>query len=62
MWDELKVFVAVVAVAVCFIGGFLYLKMVFKAPPSNVVPTLYVEHEDDPGWDCNTMGNKVCGL
>lgn len=18
-------------------------------------------HEEDPGWDCHTMGNKVCG-
>jgi hypothetical protein len=18
-------------------------------------------HEDDPGWDCHTMGNRVCG-
>lgn len=18
--------------------------------------------EDDPGWDCRTMGNKICGI
>lgn len=24
-------------------------------------PAHSVIHEDDPGWDCATMGNKICG-
>ena len=20
-----------------------------------------IVHEDDPGWDCTTMGNRICG-
>jgi hypothetical protein len=62
MWHELKILAVVVVAVVLFMGGFLYLKMVCKAPPSNVVPSLYIEYEDDPAWDCRTMGNKVCGL
>ena len=23
-------------------------------------PIVHIE-EDDPGWDCNTMGNRLCG-
>ena len=62
MWHELKILAAVVVAVVLFMGGFLYLKMVFEGPPKDVVPELYVEYEDDPNWDCHTMGNKVCGL
>lgn len=31
-------------------------------PPVRSVPTPQVSvQEDDPGWDCKTMGNGVCG-
>lgn len=32
-------------------------------PEPEPAPALTPEpiHEDDPGWDCHTMGNKVCG-
>lgn len=59
---ELKLFSVVVAVVVMFMASFFYVKVVLKGPPKDVVPFLYVENEDDPGWDCRTMGNKVCGL
>ena len=29
--------------------------------PEPVTPTQPVLQEDDPGWDCATMGNKTCG-
>jgi hypothetical protein len=28
--------------------------------PRTTSPTATVQ-EDDPGWDCNTMGNRICG-
>jgi hypothetical protein len=62
VWHELKILAAVVAAVVIFMGGFLYIKMVFQLPPENVDVELLVEYEDDPNWDCHTMGNKVCGL
>lgn len=27
--------------------------------PRSAAPAL---QEDDPGWDCRTMGNRVCGV
>ena len=33
MWHELKLLAAVVVAVVLFMGGFLYLKIVFKSPP-----------------------------
>jgi hypothetical protein len=62
MWHELKILAVVVAVVLCFMGLFFYVKMAFQLPPENVEVELYVEYEDDPNWDCHTMGNKVCGL
>ena len=62
MWHELKLLAAVVVAVVLFMGGFLYLKMVFQLPPENIEVELLVEYEDDPKLDCHTMGNKVCGL
>lgn len=58
MWHELKLLAVVVAVVVCFIGGFFYVKIVFKSPPSNLVPQIF---EDNCVWNCRTMGNGVCG-
>jgi hypothetical protein len=60
MWHELKLLAVVVAVVVCFMGGFLFLKAALKSPPQHIRIELLVE--DDPDWDCHTMGNKVCGL
>lgn len=31
------------------------------AEPAPVQATQQIE-EDDPGWDCRTMGNRVCGV
>lgn len=59
---EVKLFVIVVVVVVIFMSMFFGMKMLFKGPPVGVAPGLYVEYEDDPNWDCHTMGNKVCGL
>lgn len=42
---------------------YLWLVPVFtNSPPADVPIVQLVENEDDPGWDCRTMGNKVCGL
>jgi hypothetical protein len=27
---------------------------------ANVAPVAHVVTEDDPAWDCATMGNRVC--
>lgn len=62
MWHELKILAAVVVAVVLFMGGFFYVKIVFQSPPENVDVELLVEYEDNPKWDCRTMGNKVCGL
>ena len=62
MWDELKILAAVVAAVLIFMGGFFYIKIVFQSPPENIDVELLVEYEADPNWDCETMGNKVCGL
>lgn len=58
MWHELKLLAVVVAVVVCFMGGFLFLKAVLKSPPERIRVELLFE--DDPAWDCQTMGNGVC--
>lgn len=29
-------------------------------PLPSPTPIVHIE-EDDPGWDCNTMGNRLCG-
>lgn len=29
-------------------------------PPARYQPRI-VHAEDDPGWDCRTMGNRICG-
>lgn len=29
--------------------------------PKPVMPDGYSIQEDDPRWDCRTMGNKICG-
>lgn len=31
------------------------------APQQTITGTPTPIEEDDPGWDCKTMGNKVCG-
>jgi len=34
-------------------------KSVFTTPVFDNTPSMV--QEDDPGWDCATMGNRVCG-
>lgn len=31
------------------------------ATPTPVTQVQQQVHEDEPGWDCETMGNKTCG-
>jgi hypothetical protein len=31
------------------------------APPRPAVTTVHTPEEDQPGWDCATMGNRTCG-
>lgn len=30
-------------------GGYTHVRVIHKI------------QEDDPGWDCHTMGNRICG-
>ena len=30
--------------------------------PKPKMPSGYVVQEDEVGWDCRTMGNKICGI
>lgn len=31
------------------------------APLPGIAPGSFTVQEDDPGWDCRTMGNRMCG-
>lgn len=31
-----------------------------KDPRVTLIPPKVIQ-EDDPGWDCHTMGNRICG-
>ena len=40
----------------------LFIIAVFAMPATSTTPKVVeVIEEDDPRWDCATMGNKVCG-
>lgn len=42
--------------------GFQFLQMIDNEPPRVQLPHSQTQlQEDDPGWDCRTMGNRVCG-
>lgn len=58
---ELKLFVVILFVASLFLGFFLFVDWFYEGPPDEK-PSLLIENEDDPNWDCEIMGNGVCGL
>lgn len=43
----------------------VWVSVTAATAPGPELPTLHVEwvhpQEDQPGWDCHTMGNRVCG-
>ncbi len=55
---ELRRFLIIWLIVIFFMGFFLFVvKPVFDFRTDSLV---HIE-EDDPAWDCRTMGNGVCG-
>lgn len=55
---ELRRFLIVCLVVILFMGFFLF---VLKPLGSVSTDSKVTIEEDDPRWDCRTMGNGVCG-
>ena len=55
---EFRRFMIVWLVVILFIGFFLF---VVKPLASVNTDSRVTIEEDDPRWDCRTMGNGVCG-
>lgn len=56
--------VITVGLWVLIVWGFMF--MLSTSEPTSVQPTVQPAtvvqiQEDDPGWDCHTMGNLICG-
>ena len=49
----------IVSILVCVFAAYLFTSYQAPADTSDSTPT--VRYETDPGWDCHTMGNKICG-
>lgn len=47
-----------------FVGGFLTAQALDTNEATVSQPTHATQQirEDDPRWDCRTMGNRICGL
>lgn len=56
---ELRRFLIIWLIVILFMGFFLIL---LKPLVGVKTDSLVHIEEDDPRWDCRTMGNKVCGL
>lgn len=46
--------------------GFQFWQDINREPPRVQLPhsqqvQIHQPNEDEPGWDCRTMGNKICG-
>jgi len=61
VWDVSGVVMLLVVVAVALMGWLHVGHKASAVRPVAQVQSVHVE-EDEPGWDCHTMGNKVCGL
>ena len=55
---ELRKFLVVWLIVILFMGFFLFVVKPFGGVSMDSQVTI---EEDDPRWDCQTMGNKVCG-
>ena len=55
---ELRRFLVVWLVVILFMGFFLFVLKPFVSVSTDSQVTI---EEDDPRWDCRTMGNGVCG-
>jgi hypothetical protein len=55
---ELRRFLVVWLIVILFMGFFLFVVKPFTDFSMNSQVTV---EEDDPRWDCRTMGNGVCG-
>lgn len=56
---ELRRFLVVGLIVILFMGFFLFVVKPFTDFSTD--PHVTVE-EDNPDWDCKTMGNRVCEL
>lgn len=56
---EFRRFMIMWLVVILFIGFFLFVLKPLAGVSTDSQITI---EEDDPRWDCRTMGNKVCGL
>lgn len=45
---------------VLIVFGLLMALSSTDTPPLAPAPTMWIQ-EDDPSWDCHTMGNHICG-
>jgi len=55
---ELRRFLVVWLIVILFMGFFLFVVKPFGGFSTDSQVTV---EEDDPRWDCRTMGNGVCG-
>lgn len=55
---ELRRFLIAWLIVILFMGFFLFLLKPFAGVSTDSQVTI---EEDDPRWDCRTMGNGVCG-
>lgn len=55
---ELRRFLVAWLVVILFMGFFLFLLKPLASVSTDSQVTI---EEDDPRWDCRTMGNGVCG-
>lgn len=55
---------AAVLTATVFAGGFLTAQALDTNEATVSQPTQATQQiqEDDPRWDCRTMGNRICGV
>lgn len=49
------------AVGLLLGSGLMLLLAPSVEPVPGVAPAVVQLQEDDPGWDCRTMGNRMCG-
>jgi hypothetical protein len=55
---ELRRFLVVWLIVILFMGFFLFVVKPFSGFSTDSQVTV---EEDDPRWNCKTMGNGVCG-
>lgn len=52
---------AAIAIAIGAVVALSPQPTIEMTPDSTTAPTTVRLAEDDPGWECETMGNRICG-